>query len=204
MSANGRKVLAGFLVWTAVATTEVYADQIWVASGVCIVPNSRAGCSEFTSGPAVFRVLNELGQLYIPSPGSNDIFDVTLDFTYDGGSLTWHWDSIPPALLPGMFVETGPFDIALLNKLISLQLSATLPRTVFDPAFAGNPYLKFTADSQRVSGTLTQFPEGGPLEVFAQGRFEMTPTPEPATLTFVGLGLAGLVARSRIRRTHST
>lgn len=186
------------MIWAALATSQAAADQILVATVTCINPVSSAACTDLPDSTQVWwRVINWLGAFDTPSPGSNDLHDVTLTFTYEGGSSTTHWDTIAPAA-PGVFGETTPFDAALVKRPASLQLTATLPRTEFDPLYSANPYVKFVADGPTVTGASTQFPP--PLDVFAQGQLVASPTPEPETwvLLFVGLGVSGLgIVRGR-------
>jgi len=196
MAADWRKVLAAFALWTVAATSEAAADQILVSSVTCINPNSSAGCASLSSGQQVWwRVLNWMNMFDISFPGSNDLRDVTLEFTYQDGSSTTHWDVILPAAT-GVYGETDPFDASLLKQSYSLRLTAMLVRTDFDPLYSSNPYLEFIADGPVVTGKSTDVPG---MDVFAQGQFVMNPTPEPATLTFVGLGLGGLFAGFRAR-----
>jgi hypothetical protein len=180
------------MIWAALATSQAAADEILVAEVTCINPVSSSACTDLPDNTQVWwRVINRLGAFDTPFPGSNDLRDVTLTFTSEGGSSTTHWDTIAPAAI-GVFGETTPFNASLVKQLVSLQLTATLSRTDFDPLFSSNPYLKFVADGPIVTGNSTHFPP--PMDVFAQGQLVASPTPEPKTwvLMFVGLGVSGL------------
>ena len=204
MAVRGRQVFAALAIWAALATSQAAADQIGIAFVTCINNNSSLNCSEQGNGPVWWRVVNRMEQYDSPFAGSNDLRDVTLDFRYQGGSVTAHWDVLPatPSCC-GFFGETSPFDASLMRQLISLTLTATMSRTVFDPLYSSDPYLRFTANSSLVSATATQFPP--PLGVYAAGTFETLPTPEPASLTLVGFGLAGLYrARARKRQARES
>jgi hypothetical protein len=195
--------IAGVLLAMGIATPPAAADPLFVAMVTCR-PLSDGSCPEVSSGPVVWRVLNfmTLSSVDTPFPGSNDIHDVTLEFEYHGGSLEWHWDVIAPANGLGQFVETDPFDASLLTSLVSLRLQATLTRTVFDPVFPGNKYLKFVAESPLISGSATSFPP--PMMVFAQGEFVANPVPEPGTMALLASALAGLAASARRRRSRKS
>jgi hypothetical protein len=132
--------------------------------------------------------------LFFESPfeGSNDLQDVTLEFVYEGGSLTSHWDVIVPTV-PSANAESEPFDASLLKGLISVRVTGTLARTFFEflPQYTGTP--NFIADSAQFSAMATRFPP--PFSLFVDGTFVPEPVPEPATLTLLGVGLAAMASR---------
>lgn len=169
------------------------ADSLGVGFVTCITPVGSLNCTQVGSAPVYWRVINTMSLTSIASPfeGANTLHDVVLEFEYVGGSRRWTWDVIEPVGLPGTgFGETDPFDATLVSNLISLRISATLARTVFDPVFVGDDRISFVAESPFVSATTTSFPP--PLNLWAEGQFETAPVPEPGTVTFVLLGLCGI------------
>ena len=200
MALHWKRVLAAFTIWAAVATSQAAAGQIDVAFVTCVSPFDAACTSLSDDTQVSWRVVNVLGQFDIPFPGSNDLRDATLDFAYQGGSSTTHWDTIPATAPSGSlgFVETAPFDALLVKQIDFLKFTATLPRTDFDPLFSDNPYLKFVADGPNVTVTQTEFPP--PMDVNVEGQF-VTVTPEPGTLALMlaGLSASGLLAVRRRR-----
>jgi hypothetical protein len=197
MAARRTHLLSAAVVLVALWASPAAADELGLGFVTCITPDARA-CPEFNDGtPVWWRVVPIPLNSYASSfPGSNDLLDVSLQFDYEGGSSTYHWD-----LIGANFVETPPFDVALVKKLTSLEIDATLARTVFDPVFPFQGSPTFVADSSHVSVSQTSFPP--PLDFFATGTFipaPPTPVPEPTSLVLVGTGIAGVLYRSRRRR----
>ena len=170
-------------------TTRAAADIISVASVTCFGDLDRS-CVDPGTTQASWAVGNHLST-FLGFGSDADLLNVNLTFDYDGGSRAWHWDVIHPT---NQVVTTEFFDISLVSKLTALTLTATLPTTVFDPVFGGDPYTKFIASSTLVSASQSQFPP--PLDVVAQGTFIRT-TPEPGTLLLLTTGLAGAAIPAR-------
>jgi PEP-CTERM motif-containing protein len=179
-----------FVVLTAQPS---YADKLFLGFVTCVTETAPS-CVEGSPDSARWRVVNFMSDLNTPSPGSSDLLDVSLTVTYQAASQNWHWDVVRP----GQFVETEPFDPVVLSTLMSWSVSATLPRTTFDPVFTDTPYLAFVANSPLVSASATTFPP--PLDLSAEGVFVQKPIPEPGTLTLAMFGLGGLLISARARR----
>jgi hypothetical protein len=182
---NVSKVVACLAISMALSAPRAAADQVFVSS---------VGCVSTNTGDCAFRVINWLSKFESTYPGSLDLQDVTLSFQYEGGALSWHWDSILPAYVAGQFVETEALDPSIVGSLISLRLDATLPRTEF---FYPNSNVMFTADSASVSAVGTT----PYLDVYAEGQNSAV-VPEPATLTLFSLGLIGALAGRLRKRRH--
>ena len=197
------RVIGTVAVLGGMAAPPAFADQIGVAFVTCINPTSAAGCQSLTSGQVWWRVWNRFdpavgGDLANPFPGSNDLHDVRLDFDFAGGTRSWFWDVITPE---GRFAETEPFDVSLIHGFIALRITATLTRTVFDPLWVSNEYLSFIADTPFLSASTNSFPP--PLDLTAEGRFVLSPVPEPATLSLLVIGIAGIRGARWVRRRRS-
>jgi PEP-CTERM motif len=192
-----RGAIAGALLWSVGVAAPSSADQLGIGFITCIGEPSCLGAA----GQVSWRIFNGLHLYATPQGASEDLLDVTLDFQFEGGSLSWHWDRVPPLIAPGDATESDPFDASLVGKLTLLRFEATLPRTEFDPVYAFDPRVSFFAETNRISASTTSFPP--PLNFFAEGEFQITPVPEPATLTVVGVGLAGFAGYQRRRRRRS-
>ena len=190
---RNRFVMAVVFAALALART-ASADTLGIGFITCIAPSS---CPEAT-GPVYWRILNGLSEFANPDGGSEDLLDVTLDFQFEGGSLSWHWDRVP-AWDTGVLTETDPFAASLVSRLTLLRFEASLPRTLFSPLYPFDDRVSFIASTNRVTASATTFPP--PINFFAEGQYEIAPVPDPATLTLVATGLSGLIYRRRRVRT---
>jgi hypothetical protein len=188
-------VIAVAMATSLAAARPASADQLGIGFITCI---ASVSCIE-SDGPVYWRIINGLHLFANPEGASEDLLDVTLEFHYEGGSLSWHWDRVQPLRVAGDATETDPFDASLVRRLTLLRFSATLPRTVFDPVFTTNPRESFVAETDRITASTTEFPP--PLNFYAQGDFELAPVPEPGTVALVAIGLAGM---ARLRRRQSS
>lgn len=170
------------------------ADVISAGFVTCIPENGDPSCvAPAPAGQGRWRVVNMLWTGNGMAEDT-DLLDVTLSFRFEGGARSWHWDTVQPGTA---FVETDPFDRAMIATMTELSLTATLGRTTFDPVFRGDPFKAFVAASPFLDATESRFPP--PLDLFVQGDFVQNPTPEPATLALFGTGTMVLAMRSRPR-----